>query len=117
MLGRHFLWICLLSASLPSCFAEDLKRDEHKQQENDSVWSEEKPRLFVRRRIWPHQRNQQATTKAKPEPVGPGWRCGRLMESCAQHTPCCDPCASCRCRLFNTICHCWRLGPQCPNKT
>ncbi|KAL0966761.1 hypothetical protein UPYG_G00299810 [Umbra pygmaea] len=78
-----------------------------------TVWSQGKNRLFVRRRIWAHQGNHQVA-KSKPEAAAsPAWRCGRLMESCALQIPCCDPCASCRCRLFNTICHCWRLGPQC----
>ncbi|TKS80114.1 Agouti-related protein [Collichthys lucidus] len=45
----------------------------------------------------------------------PARRCGRLMESCSSNIPCCDPCASCRCRLFNTICHCWRM--LCLKKT
>ncbi|XP_042164216.1 agouti-signaling protein-like [Oncorhynchus tshawytscha] len=117
MLGKHFLWVCLLSVSIPLCFAEDLKRDAHIQHENDSVWSQGKPgRLFARRRILPHQ-GQHHVAFQKHEPVAPARRCGRLMDSCAPHTPCCDPCASCRCRLFNTICHCWRLGPHCPKKT
>ncbi|XP_032421398.1 agouti-signaling protein 2b isoform X2 [Xiphophorus hellerii] len=47
----------------------------------------------------------------------PARRCGRLMENCSSHLPCCDPCASCRCRLFNTICHCWRMNPLCLKRT
>ncbi|PWA17535.1 hypothetical protein CCH79_00011233 [Gambusia affinis] len=47
----------------------------------------------------------------------PARRCGRLMENCFSHLPCCDPCASCRCRLFNTICHCWRMNPLCLKRT
>uniref|UniRef100_A0A665THM1 Agouti domain-containing protein n=1 Tax=Echeneis naucrates TaxID=173247 RepID=A0A665THM1_ECHNA len=43
--------------------------------------------------------------------------CGQLMESCSSRVPCCDPCASCRCRLFNTICQCWRLNHLCFKKT
>lgn len=46
-------------------------------------------------------------------PMTPARRCSRLMESCAPHMPCCDPCASCRCRLFNTICHCWKTNSMC----
>jgi len=59
--------------------------------------------------------------KPKPEAFSPAQtparRCAGLMESCSSLTPCCDPCASCHCRLFNTICHCWRLGHLCPKKT
>lgn len=36
MLGKHFLWIYLLSVSFTLFFAEDLKRGGHKQHENDS---------------------------------------------------------------------------------
>ncbi|XP_070292881.1 agouti-signaling protein 2b [Salvelinus sp. IW2-2015] len=81
------------------------------------VWSQGKPRrLFARRKISPHQ-GQHCVAKHKPEPAAPARRCGRLMESCLYHTSCCDPCASCRCRLFNTVCHCLRLGLHCPKKT
>ncbi|XP_029560064.1 agouti-signaling protein-like [Salmo trutta] len=117
MLGKHFLWIYLLSVSFTLFFAEDLKRGGHKQHENDSVWSQGKSRrLFARRKISPHQ-GQHYVAKHKPEPAAPAQRCGRLMESCLYHTPCCDPCAFCRCRLFNTVCHCLRPGLHCPKKT
>ncbi|XP_063076503.1 agouti-signaling protein 2b [Engraulis encrasicolus] len=53
---------------------------------------------------------------AKPAPVV-ARRCPGLMEPCSPHMPCCDPCASCHCRLFNTICHCWRMSHFCPKKT
>ncbi|XP_053350913.1 agouti-related protein-like [Clarias gariepinus] len=45
-------------------------------------------------------------------------RCSRLKESCTpdSHSRCCDPCASCHCRLFNTICRCWKLGHHCQKK-
>ncbi|XP_064869965.1 agouti-signaling protein 2b [Oncorhynchus nerka] len=80
------------------------------------IWSQGKPRrLFARRKISPRQ--EQHCVKHKPEPAAPAQRCGRLMESCLYHTPCCDPCASCRCRLFNTVCHCLRLGLHCPKMT
>ncbi|KAM6948776.1 agouti-signaling protein 2b [Aplochiton taeniatus] len=117
-MGKHFLWMCLLTVAIPLFFAEHTKRN-LKDHENDSaVWSQGKPRrLFARRRISPHQGHHYIPPKAKLEPAAPMRRCGRLMESCSFHTPCCDPCASCRCRLFNTICLCWRLGPQCSKKT
>lgn len=45
--------------------------------------------------------------------------CSRMKENCAPgpHSRCCDPCASCHCRFFNTICRCWRLGRPCQRNT
>ncbi|XP_071764140.1 agouti-signaling protein 2b [Centroberyx gerrardi] len=112
MTGKHLLCICLLAIQLS--WAEDTKEDASKD-DNDSVWNQGKQRrLFARRRISPPQGSQ--IPKLKPDAVTPARRCGRLMENCSSHVPCCDPCASCRCRLFNTICHCWRMGPKCSKR-
>ncbi|XP_034470678.1 agouti-signaling protein 2b [Hippoglossus hippoglossus] len=108
--GKHLL--CFLLLVLPLSWAEDTKEDANKT-ENDSVWSQAKSRrLFAR-----------GKTQENPKPrvtsgiAMPARRCGRLMESCSSRVPCCDPCASCRCRLFNTICHCWRMNHLCKKGT
>ncbi|XP_066537966.1 agouti-signaling protein 2b [Hoplias malabaricus] len=81
--------------------------------------SQDKPkRLFARTHYLSAQHLHASRPKAEPVVVAPVpvRRCAGLMESCSGRTPCCEPCASCHCRLFNTICHCWRLG-GCPKKT
>ncbi|XP_004078940.1 agouti-related protein [Oryzias latipes] len=114
MTHKHLL--CFLLLSLPLCWAEDKKIDAGKKTENDTVWSSVKTRrLFARQKISPLQ--QSPIIKHRSNIMTPARRCGRLMESCSSHTPCCDPCASCRCRLFNTICHCWRMNPLCLKRT
>ncbi|XP_059201376.1 agouti-signaling protein-like [Centropristis striata] len=111
--GRHLL--CFLLLSFPLSWAEDIKKDVRRT-ENDTVLSQGKSRrLFARRKIT--QPEESTTPKHKSNVMTPARRCSRLMESCSSHVPCCDPCASCRCRLFNTICHCWRMNPLCLKKT
>ncbi|XP_029971137.1 agouti-signaling protein 2b [Salarias fasciatus] len=111
--GRHLLCLVLLAA--PLSWAEDTKRDERRS-ENGTVLSQTKTRrLFARQKISTPPQSHAA--RQKPNAVAPARRCSRLMESCASHLPCCDPCASCRCRLFNTICHCWRMNPVCLKQT
>ncbi|XP_062337201.1 agouti-signaling protein 2b [Osmerus eperlanus] len=117
MMDRFFLWICLLFVAIPLVLAEDMKREtQSKEHENDSVWNQGKSRrLFARRQTFLGHGHQVA--KLKLEPAPPVRRCARVTENCSPHTACCDPCSSCRCRLFNTICHCWRLSPHCPKKS
>ncbi|XP_013886600.1 agouti-signaling protein 2b [Austrofundulus limnaeus] len=111
--SKHLLCFLLLLFQL--CWAEDTKKDEGKT-ENITFWGQAKTRrLFARQKISP--REQTHVLKHKSNNVTPARRCGRLMESCSSHVPCCDPCASCRCRLFNTICHCWRMNPLCLKRT
>ncbi|XP_049453473.1 agouti-signaling protein 2b [Epinephelus fuscoguttatus] len=111
--GRHLL--CLFLLVLPLSWAENMKKDVRKS-DNDTVWSQGKNRrLFARRKISPPQESH--TPKHKSNIMTPARRCSRLNESCIPRVPCCDPCASCRCRLFNTICHCWRVNPTCLRKT
>ncbi|XP_035812897.1 agouti-signaling protein 2b [Amphiprion ocellaris] len=111
--GKHLL--CFLLLVFPLSWAEDTKKDARKT-ENATVFGQVKSRrLFARQKISPPQQNQNL--KHKSNVMAPARRCGRLMESCSSHVPCCDPCASCRCRLFNTICHCWRMNPLCLKKT
>ncbi|XP_037537551.1 agouti-signaling protein 2b [Nematolebias whitei] len=113
MTSRHLLCFLLLFFQLS--WAEDTKKHE-KKTENMTFWSQAKTRrLFARQKISPPE--QAHVLKQKSNVMTPARRCGRLMESCSSHVPCCDPCASCRCRLFNTICHCWRMNPLCLKRT
>ncbi|XP_074079374.1 agouti-related protein [Macrotis lagotis] len=42
-------------------------------------------------------------------------RCVRLLESCLGHqVPCCDPCATCYCRFFNSFCYCRKISTNYP---
>ncbi|XP_008431527.1 agouti-signaling protein 2b [Poecilia reticulata] len=110
--GRHLL--CLLLLFFPLSWAEDTKKDARKT-ENVTVWGQTKTRrIFARHKISPAD---QTHIRHKSHILTPARRCGRLMENCSSHLPCCDPCASCRCRLFNTICHCWRMNPLCLKRT
>nr|XP_040026821.1 agouti-signaling protein 2b [Gasterosteus aculeatus aculeatus] len=110
--GGHLLCFVLLAS--PLCWAEDTQRD--KRSENSTVCSQVKTRgLFARKKIAAPQKSH--TNKSQSSLMPPARRCGRLMGSCSTHVRCCDPCASCRCRLFNTICHCWRMNPLCLQKT
>uniref|UniRef100_UPI0037E97020 agouti-signaling protein 2b n=1 Tax=Semicossyphus pulcher TaxID=241346 RepID=UPI0037E97020 len=111
--GKHLL--CFLLLVFPLSWAETTKKDVTKADNHTAVWSQAKTRrLFARRKISPPQESH--VPKNKSNLMTPARRCGRLMESCSSNVPCCDPCASCRCRLFNTICHCWRMNPLCIKK-
>ncbi|XP_041805708.1 agouti-signaling protein 2b [Chelmon rostratus] len=113
--GKHLLFFLLLV--FPLSWAEDAKKDVRKS-ENRTVWSQVKTRrLFARRKISPSQEVTSHISRHKLNLMTPARRCSRLMENCSSYVPCCDPCASCRCRLFNTICHCWRMNPLCLKKT
>ncbi|XP_047445618.1 agouti-signaling protein 2b [Mugil cephalus] len=106
--GKHLL--CFFLLVIPLSWAEDKKKTGRKP-ENTPVWSQPKTRrLFARQKISPPQ--QSCNLKQKPN-FTPARRCSHLMENCSSYVPCCDPCASCRCRLFNTICHCWRTNSLC----
>ncbi|KAG7227138.1 hypothetical protein INR49_013936 [Caranx melampygus] len=112
--GKHLM--CLFLLVLPLSWAVDTKKGVRKT-ENDTVWSQAKTRpLFARRKVSPSQESH-IPKHNKSDAGTPVRRCGHLMESCSSRVPCCDPCASCRCRLFNTICHCWRMNHQCLKKT
>ncbi|XP_030630610.1 agouti-signaling protein 2b [Chanos chanos] len=123
MTWKFLLCICILFVATQTALADRNRLDLHRKHENDvsnapatGVFNQDKPkRLFARTRYLSHQRPHM--TRPKPEPAAPARQCAGLMESCSAHTPCCDPCAFCHCRLFNTICHCWRLGHSCLKKT
>ncbi|XP_051985113.1 agouti-signaling protein-like [Xyrauchen texanus] len=131
MMRGFLFFICLVFTAVQSITGERNRIDVPKNHENDvahhsstntRVWNQEKPtRLFARTHYLFQQRHHVVKPKPRPEAVPPAQtparRCAGLMESCSSVTPCCDPCASCHCRLFNTICHCWRLVHLCPKKT
>ncbi|XP_071398834.1 agouti-related protein-like [Centroberyx affinis] len=83
--------------------------------------------LFARRGVYERQRVHAPKPKvlpappngpppkAAPKPVSP--RCSRLSESCLPQSRCCDPCATCHCRFFNTICFCRKTNSLCQKKT
>uniref|UniRef100_A0A8C6PXI2 Agouti domain-containing protein n=1 Tax=Nothobranchius furzeri TaxID=105023 RepID=A0A8C6PXI2_NOTFU len=43
--------------------------------------------------------------------------CSLLGQSCTLLCGCCDPCATCHCRFFNTICFCRKSSFHCEKKT
>ncbi|XP_004454862.1 agouti-signaling protein [Dasypus novemcinctus] len=52
--------------------------------------------------------------KAAPPPSPPPGPCVATRRSCRPPAPaCCDPCASCQCRLFGSACSCRVLSPHC----
>ncbi|XP_059836992.1 agouti signaling protein 1 isoform X2 [Hypanus sabinus] len=59
-------------------------------------------------------------------PVGPKIKklrrydghCVQLWGVCLPPSPpCCNPCAFCHCRFFNTICYCRKLNSKCMDRT
>ncbi|XP_029381397.1 agouti-signaling protein 2b [Echeneis naucrates] len=106
-------WVCLLLLALQLSWAKDVEKGAEKTH-NVTVWNQAKTRpLFARQKVpqsqGGHRPRHNSNTSVR--------HCGQLMESCSSRVPCCDPCASCRCRLFNTICQCWRLNHLCFKKT
>ncbi|XP_047667529.1 agouti-signaling protein-like [Tachysurus fulvidraco] len=73
--------------------------------------------LIIRRGTIDYPKSQ--AMKPRGDTVLKAPRCSRLKENCApvSHSRCCDPCAFCHCRFFNTICRCWRLGRSCLRNT
>ncbi|KAM4606557.1 uncharacterized protein ACJ7VT_016735 [Polymixia lowei] len=79
--------------------------------------------LFARRGVYERQRvydpkpkvspapAKGPPSKVAPNPVSP--RCSMLSETCTPNSCCCDPCASCHCRFFNTICFCRKTNSHC----
>ncbi|KAJ0011753.1 hypothetical protein NQD34_012728 [Periophthalmus magnuspinnatus] len=113
--GKHLL--CLLLLAFPLAWAVYTKKDARTTQKNDTGWGQAKNRrLFARRKII-LEKDKHAPQRLHTALLTLPRRCSRLMESCSSWTLCCDPCASCHCRLFNTICHCWRTNPLCLKRT
>ncbi|CAF97560.1 unnamed protein product [Tetraodon nigroviridis] len=112
MSGTHVLGLLLLFITLS--WAADAAEDARKA--DSTVCCQGKPRgLFARQKnSLPQERR---IPKKKPNLLTPIRRCSRLKDSCSPYMPCCDPCASCHCRLFNTICNCWKMSSLCFRKT
>nr|XP_057937954.1 agouti-signaling protein-like isoform X2 [Doryrhamphus excisus] len=101
---------CLLLLVIHLCCIVDTKNVGRSY--NDTVGSQMKTRrLFARQKT--SRPAENPAHKDKPEDAAPVRRCSPLRETCSAHMPCCDPCSSCRCRLFNMVCHCWRVNTSC----
>ncbi|XP_069007201.1 agouti-signaling protein-like [Embiotoca jacksoni] len=76
----------------------------------------ERQRIHVPRpRVVPvAPKNIAPPAKVTPDPVISN--CSQLTQSCFPQSGCCDPCATCHCHFFNTICFCWRVNSQCNKK-
>ncbi|XP_027004452.2 agouti-signaling protein 2b [Tachysurus fulvidraco] len=121
MASRYFLCIFLFFALIQSTVASEDLCKKHLNTDAPHGCTSESPEnmnvdkmtgIFSRRRSLPPQKQNVARTRpeegnARPSSVR---RCARLKENCSAQSPCCSPCAFCHCRLFNTICQCWKLG-------
>ncbi|KAG9276720.1 agouti-related protein-like [Astyanax mexicanus] len=104
------VWFCLVQAVLMMPSAQEITNL------NSDMWNQGKPRtLFARRGAMEYHRLRTSNPHVNAVMTGP--RCSQVSESCVPHSRCCDPCASCHCRFFNTVCYCWRLGHHCQKKT
>ncbi|OPJ78082.1 agouti-related protein [Patagioenas fasciata] len=67
---------------------------------------------FVRRASTLEPQATSAELQAEGREARAPRRCIRLLESCLgqQQVPCCDPCATCYCRFFNSVCYCRKLS-------
>ncbi|KFP88974.1 Agouti-signaling protein [Apaloderma vittatum] len=59
-----------------------------------------------------NQRNAQPKISPKPRPT-PAADCVPNFKTCKPRTSCCNYCALCKCRIFQTICQCLILNPKC----
>ncbi|KAG7329726.1 hypothetical protein KOW79_005948 [Hemibagrus wyckioides] len=121
MAGRYFLCISFSLALIQSSVAsEDLCKKHLNTEglqdcisESPGNVNEDKPiGIFSRRRSVSTQKQPVPRTRPDDGIARPGSvrHCARLKETCSALSPCCSPCAICHCRLFNTICQCWRVG-------
>ncbi|NXN10313.1 ASIP protein, partial [Indicator maculatus] len=59
------------------------------------------------------KKNAQLRTPPKPRPT-PAADCVPNFKTCKPHlNSCCNYCALCKCRIFQTICQCLMLNPKC----
>nr|XP_009927186.1 PREDICTED: agouti-signaling protein [Haliaeetus albicilla] len=59
------------------------------------------------------KKNAQPKTPPKPRPT-PAADCVPNFKTCKpQLNSCCNYCALCKCRIFQTICQCLMLNPKC----
>ncbi|NWW83090.1 ASIP protein, partial [Climacteris rufus] len=59
------------------------------------------------------KKNAERKVSPKPRPP-PAANCVPTFKSCKPHlNSCCNYCALCKCRIFQTICQCLMLNPKC----
>ncbi|NWU12328.1 ASIP protein, partial [Cephalopterus ornatus] len=59
------------------------------------------------------KKNAESKTPPKPRPP-PAANCVPTFKTCKPHlNSCCNYCALCKCRIFQTICQCLMLNPKC----
>ncbi|KFP14751.1 Agouti-signaling protein [Egretta garzetta] len=59
------------------------------------------------------KKNAEPKTSPKPRPT-PAADCVPNFKTCKPHlNSCCNYCALCKCRIFQTICQCLMLSPKC----
>ncbi|KFO07414.1 Agouti-signaling protein [Balearica regulorum gibbericeps] len=59
------------------------------------------------------KKNAERKISPKPRPT-PAADCVPNFKTCKPHlNSCCSYCALCKCRIFQTICHCLTLNPKC----
>ncbi|XP_070784607.1 agouti-related protein-like [Enoplosus armatus] len=134
------LWLCVLhlafvSAGLfrsndPPVAPSNLSRSRTQDPQSTGSLNQGRQRtLFARRGQYERQRihvpkpkevpappsDLRPPSKVAPKPVDPN--CSQLTQSCLPQSGCCDPCASCHCRFFNTICFCRRTNSLYEKKT
>ncbi|KAJ8336848.1 hypothetical protein SKAU_G00380680 [Synaphobranchus kaupii] len=134
MLSRYLFCACLLTIAVQLVLgAEGSSRHDVAKKHvplkypssNETGVLNQRKSLFARRGHIRHQKPMGLQSAAKPRepkpprppPAPPARRCPRVSDSCSPHNPCCDPCTTCHCRFFNTICYCWRLGRHCQLKS
>ncbi|KAK3567900.1 hypothetical protein QTP86_027306 [Hemibagrus guttatus] len=121
MAGRYFLCISFFFALIQSTVASGDLCKKHLNTDALHDFTSESPGnvnedkligIFSRRRSVSTQKQHVPRTGPEESIARPGSvrHCARLKETCSAHSPCCSPCAICHCRLFNTICQCWRVG-------
>ncbi|XP_067904961.1 agouti signaling protein 1 [Heterodontus francisci] len=66
-----------------------------------------------------HKKNNRITMIHKVKKLKPhNGHCVQLWGMCLPPSPpCCNPCAFCHCRFFNTVCYCRKLNAKCLDRT
>ncbi|KAK0141818.1 Agouti-related protein [Merluccius polli] len=74
-------------------------------------------RVYERQRVYELRHRMHLGHPKGPPPkvtqIPDSKKCFEVSESCLPHSGCCDPCASCHCRFFNTICFCRKTNAFC----
>ncbi|XP_061925267.1 agouti-related protein-like [Entelurus aequoreus] len=104
---KHLYWLML---AIPLCCLVDTMNG--RKVDKDTVGGQARTRrLFARQKTSPPA--EGVSPKRKTEVVTPVRRCSLQRETCSSSVPCCNPCSACRCRFFNTVCHCWKMNHPC----